>query len=74
MFTPTQTQLAPMGAALRAMREGVDLTISELASRSGTTKSTLSRFENGQRTISADLLSRVARVIADEAHARRRAA
>lgn len=74
MFTPTETQLPSMGAALRAMREGVGLTISELADRSGTTKSTLSRFENGQRTISADLLSRVARAIADEAHAKRRVA
>ena len=62
-----------MGVALKAMRQGVGLTITELAERAGTTKSTLSRFENGQRTIGADLLSRVARVIADEAHARRAA-
>lgn len=63
-----------MGHALRAMREGVELSLSDLAERAGTTKSTLSRFENGQRTVSADLLSRIARVIADEANARRRGA
>lgn len=74
MFTPTETQAATVGATLRAMRIGVGLTVALLAERAGTTKSTLSRFENGQRTISADLLSRVARVIADEVAAKRRAA
>lgn len=73
MFTPTETQLAPMGAALRAMRLGVGLTTEALAQRAGTSRSTVSRFENGQRTISADLLSRIARVIANEAHSRRAA-
>lgn len=71
MFTPTTPQVASVGATLRAMREGVGLTISDLAERADTSKSTLSRFENGQRTISADLLSRIARVIADQAHAKR---
>lgn len=82
MFSPTETQLASTGAMLRGMREAVGLSLEELAERAGPdprtgrtpSKGTLSRFERGQRTISADLLARIARAIADETHAKRRAA
>lgn len=62
---------------LRAMREGVGLTQSEMADAVQTSKATLSRFENGQRVISAALLSKIAAVVAakvGEADKRRRAA
>lgn len=62
---------------LRAMREGVGLTQSEMADAVQTSKATLSRFENGQRVISAELLSKIAAVVAakvGEADKRRRAA
>lgn len=59
---------------LRAMREGVGLGQTELADRLDISKTTLSRFENGHRTISIDLLARIARTIADEITAKRRAA
>jgi len=74
MFTPTPTQLPQTGATLRAMREGIGLSLSDLATRAGTTKTTVSRFERGQRVISADLLARIARVIADETASKRGAA
>ncbi len=73
MFTPTPAQVASVGATLRAMRQGVDLSLNDLAARASTTKTTLSLFENGRRTISADLLARIARVIADEAVSKRSA-
>lgn len=77
MNTPTQTQMAQVGAMLRAMREGVRLSQSEMAELVGTSKATLSRFENGQRVISAELLSKISGVVAvkvAEADKRRRAA
>lgn len=74
MFSPTETQLASTGAMLRGMREAVGLTLVELAGRVGATKSTLSRFERGQRTVSPELLARICRAIADETHSKRRAA
>lgn len=74
MNPPNQTQWAAVGAMLAGMREGVALDQAEMAARVGVSKSTLSRFENGHRAISADLLSRIARVIADEISARRAAA
>lgn len=74
MTSSNQTQQGAVGAMLRAMREGVGLDQTEVARRLGVSKTTLSRFENGHRVISPDLLSRVARVIADEITAKRRAA
>lgn len=59
---------------LRAMREEVGLTLSGLAERADVSKATLSRFERGERYVSADLLARIARAIADEVHAKRGAA
>lgn len=66
MQTPTLTQMPEVGAMLRAMREGVGLSQSEMAVRAGTSKATLSRFEHGQRIISADLLARIINVVSDE--------
>lgn len=66
MFTPTHPQLAAFGAVLRAMREGCGLSVTELAERCGTNKSTISRLERGQRTVSADLLANLTRAIADK--------
>lgn len=82
MFSPTGTQLASTGAMLRGMREAVGLSQEELAQRAGpdprtgkfTTKGTISRFERGERAVSADLLARIARAIADEVNAQRSAA
>jgi transcriptional regulator with XRE-family HTH domain len=77
MNTPTQTQMAEVGAMLRAMREGVGISQSEMADMVGKSKATLSRFENGTRVISAELLSKIAAVVAAElakSDKRRRAA
>lgn len=74
MFTPSPDQLPHTGAALRAMRTGAGLSLSDLADRCNTTKSTISRFERGQRLISAELLARIARAIADELATKRGAA
>lgn len=74
MITPTDTQIGVTGEVLRQAREGVGLTLTDLAARVQISKSTLSRFETGQRTLSADLLTRIAATIAAEAIARRGAA
>lgn len=74
MFSPTPEEAQALGRVLRAMREGVGLSIRELASRVGITHSTLSRFERGERIVSAETLARIARVIADEIAAKRSAA
>lgn len=66
MFTPDLPQAPQTGAMLRAMRTATGLSLAQVAERAGTTKPTLSRFERGQRVISADLLERVLRVIKDE--------
>lgn len=42
------------------------MSLSDLAERVGVHKATLSRIENGQRVAGAELLSRIAQVIADE--------
>lgn len=66
MTTPTPSQVAPNeGAALKVLRIGANLTLEDLAGRVEISKSTLSRFENGQRLISADLRYRLTRAIAD---------
>lgn len=79
MFTPDPNQLPQTGATLRAMREGAGLSLAEVAERARTpertvSKGTLSRFERGQRNISAELLERIVRVIADELKTKRDAA
>lgn len=74
MFSPTPDEAQALGRVLRAMREGVGLSIREEARRVELTHSTLSRFERGERIISAETLARVARVIADEIAATRNAA
>lgn len=55
------------------MREGLGLSTEYLAERAGTSKATISRLETGRRTVSADLLARIARVLAEETEARRSA-
>lgn len=71
MFSPQPNQARSVGETLRAMREGAGLSIREVAERTSTTKATVSLFERGQRVISADLLARIARVIADEIASKR---
>lgn len=58
------------------MRLGAGLSQTDLAERvkaSGwrVTKSTISRFETGERRPSPELLARIARVVADEVNAKR---
>lgn len=74
MFSPTPEEAHALGRALRAMREAVELSIREEASRCGITHTTLSRFERGERIVSAETLARITRVIADEIAAKRNAA
>lgn len=64
MLPPTPTQTPALGAVVRVAREVSGLSLPTVAERAGLSKSTLSRFERGQRVISADTLERVAQVIA----------
>jgi transcriptional regulator with XRE-family HTH domain len=50
------TALASVGPRLRRVREQRGLTLTEAAARTGISKSTLSRLENGQRRPSLELL------------------
>lgn len=66
MALPTSPQPAPeVAVTLRAIREGAGLTLTELARRVSVSKSTISRFENGERFVSDDLRHRILREIAD---------
>lgn len=66
MNTPTHPQDAPnIGACLKVIREGAGLSLSELARRVGKDKSTISRFESGERVISDELRASILRAIAD---------
>lgn len=65
MNPPKMPQEAHLGLTLKAMREGVGLTQAEMARRCEVSKSTLSRFESGERVVSPALQARIARVIAD---------
>jgi transcriptional regulator with XRE-family HTH domain len=53
---PTPDVLAEVGPRLRRLRERRGLTLTELAARTGISKSTLSRLESGQRKPSLELL------------------
>lgn len=67
MHFPTTDQSAPnLGVTFKTIRVGAGLTVTELANRTDTSKSTVSRFESGQRAISRELLTRLLRAIADE--------
>jgi transcriptional regulator with XRE-family HTH domain len=55
------TALDLVGPRLRAVRERRALTLTEVAARTGISKSTLSRLENGQRRPSLELLLPLAR-------------
>jgi transcriptional regulator with XRE-family HTH domain len=48
--------LAEVGARLKRLRERRDMTLTALAAKTGISKSTLSRLENGQRKPSLELL------------------
>lgn len=74
MFSPTETQLASTGAMLRGMREAVGLSLVQLAELAEVSRSTVSRFERGERTVSAEILARITRVIADHITDKRSAA
>ncbi len=50
------TALDQVGSRLRSVREQHGMTLTEVASRTGVSKSTLSRLENGQRRPSLELL------------------
>lgn len=58
------------GAALRILRQASGLTLRELADRVGAHRSTLSRFERGERECGEELRARIALAVADELAAR----
>jgi transcriptional regulator with XRE-family HTH domain len=53
---PISTALSLVGPRLRKVREQRGVTLTEVAARTGISKSTLSRLENGQRKPSLELL------------------
>jgi transcriptional regulator with XRE-family HTH domain len=54
--SPTPDVLADVGPRLRRLREHRSITLTELAAKTGISKSTLSRLESGQRKPSLELL------------------
>jgi transcriptional regulator with XRE-family HTH domain len=54
--TPISSALELVGARLRKVREQRGVTLTDVAERTGISKSTLSRLENGQRKPSLELL------------------
>jgi len=54
--SPTDDVLAEVGPRLRRLRERRGVTLTELAAKTGISKSTLSRLESGQRRPSLELL------------------
>jgi transcriptional regulator with XRE-family HTH domain len=61
-FVAIGSALDSVGPRLRKVREQRGLTLSEMAERTGISKSTLSRLENGQRKPSLELLLPLAQV------------
>lgn len=57
--TPTEAAAAAIFSTLRMLRENRDLTLSELARRSGVNRGTICQYETG-RIHSADLLKTLA--------------
>ncbi len=57
-----RTVLEGVGARLQALRESRGLTLADLAGLTGSSTSTLSRLENGQRRASLEMLLPLARV------------
>lgn len=66
MLQSTPEEAITVGATMRAAREGAGLSLRETARRLGVTHATLSRFERGQRVVSAETLTRLRDVILDE--------
>jgi transcriptional regulator with XRE-family HTH domain len=62
MTEPITTALELVGPRLRKVREQRGATLTEVAERTGISKSTLSRLENGQRRPSLELLLPLAQV------------
>jgi transcriptional regulator with XRE-family HTH domain len=54
--SPTDDVLAEVGPRLRRLRQRRSITLTELAAKTGISKSTLSRLESGQRRPSLELL------------------
>jgi len=59
---PIGTALEQVGPRLRTVREQRGMTLTEVAHRTGVSKSTLSRLENGQRKPSLELLLPLAQI------------
>jgi plasmid maintenance system antidote protein VapI len=74
-FTDTYQQPLPKGDVLRALREGVGLSLRELADRINAnaaqgqgrtvTHGHIGRVESGERPVTPRLAARIARVVAD---------
>lgn len=60
----TQTQNQTNGAVLRALREGVGLSLDEMAAKSGVSKTSLHAYETGRRAIGNGALYAVLSVVA----------
>jgi transcriptional regulator with XRE-family HTH domain len=60
MSEPVERLLANVGPRLRALRQQRDMTLTDLAARTGISVSTLSRLEAGQRRPSLELLLPIA--------------
>jgi transcriptional regulator with XRE-family HTH domain len=58
-----ETLSAQIAGVIRARRHGAGLTLDELASRSGLSKTILSRIENGRGNPSVETLFRIARAL-----------
>lgn len=71
MYSPNPREAKALGRLIRSFRREAKLSLGECAARIDCTRSTLSRFENGERIIAADTLARFSRVIADEIAKRR---
>jgi len=59
-----ETELAQIARRLRQIRQKKDITLTELATTTGISKSTLSRLESGQRKPSLELLLPVVAALA----------
>lgn len=64
MTPPSQAQNQPSGAMVKALREGAELTLSDLANNAEVHASHLSRVEAGAKGIGPERLHRIAAAIA----------
>lgn len=68
MITERFPNEVPIGPALRAVRVASGLTLRQLGTASGVSHQHLARVESGERDLSADLLRRVIRALAQRLH------